>query len=226
MKIVEFFAGSRSVGKVAEKYGWEVFSIDIRPFNKIDLVIDIENIEPKMIPFTPDVGWFSPPCTSYSIAAISHHRKGQLAVSEVAKKSDRLLLKTIELIRHYESINPSFKWFIENPVGMLHKMWYMKGIERAKIYYCKYGDTRMKPTYIFTNHLQTMFNPNGWSPRVRCWNGNKKCHHESAPRGSKTGTQGLKNDYERAKIPAALIREILFSIELPTDAVSDTTAAE
>lgn len=209
--LVEFFAGSRSVGKIAEKLGIKVFSVDINPFEGIDLVKDIEFLNTSDIPFTPDIGWFSPPCTSYSIAAISHHRRGQKAVSEFAKKSDRLLIKTIEVINWFEKTNPDFKWFIENPVGMLHKMDYMKGLERAKIYYCRYGDNRMKPTYIFTNHLKTMYNTNGWEPRRKCWNNNKKCHHETAPRGSRTGTQGLKNDYERSKIPPELCKEILAS---------------
>ena len=33
--------------------------------------------------------------------------------------------------------------------------------------------------------------------------------HESAPRGSQTGTQGLKNDFERSKVPEQLCKEIL-----------------
>ena len=67
----------------------------------------------------------------------------------------------------------------------------------------------MKPTDIWTNDLKSIFNQNGWQPRRKCWNNNKKCHHESAPRGSKTGTQGLKNDYERSKNPTELAIEIL-----------------
>ena len=45
-----------------------------------------------------------------------------------------------------------------------------------------------------------------------CFNGNINCHHEPAPRGSRTGTQGRKNNYERSKIPKELIYEILKSI--------------
>lgn len=211
MKLLECFAGSRSFGSVAEELGYEVFSVDIEPFYKINLVKDMEFVAESDIPFVPDIGVFMPPCTSYSIAAISHHRRGQKAVSEFAEKSDRVLLNTLKLIRYYELVNPDFKWYLENPVGMLHKMDYMKGVERAKIYYCRYGDIRMKPTYIFTNNIRTMYNPEGWQPRKKCWNGNKKCHHEPAPRGSKTGTQGLPNDFERSKNPRELCLEILSS---------------
>ncbi len=211
MKLLECFAGSRSFGKVAEQLGMEVFSIDIEPFEGISLVKDMEFVTPDDIPFIPDIGIFMPPCTSYSIAAISHHRNGQIPKSEFAEKSDRVVINTLKLIRFYEKVNPNFKWYLENPVGMLNKMDFMKGIERVKVYYCRYGDTRMKPTFIFTNNLITMYNPNGWQPRKKCWNGNKKCHHEEAPRGSKTGTQGLKNDYERSKNPPELCKEILLS---------------
>ena len=60
----------------------------------------------------------------------------------------------------------------------------------------------MKPTDIWTNL--------DWKPKAMCKNG-QPCH-EAAPRGSKTGTQGLKNNYERSKIPYFLSREIIHTI--------------
>ena len=89
----------------------------------------------------PDVIWASPPCTSYSIAAISHHRKknpitGNLdPVSDFAKLSDNLVQHTIELIRE---LQPKY-WFIENPRGGLRKMAFMKNLPRYTITYCQYG---------------------------------------------------------------------------------------
>jgi len=53
-----------------------------------------------------------------------------------------------------------------------------------------------------------LFNSNGWKSRPECWNGRKNCH-ELAPRGSTTGTQGLKDNYERSKIPYELCYEII-----------------
>lgn len=97
---------------------------------------------------------------------------------------------------------------MENPRGKMRKK--IKGIDRTTITYCSYGDKRMKPTDIWSNNIYNpMFNLNGWKPRPMCWNNNKKCNHESAPRGSKTGTQGLKNNFERSKIPKDLCKEIL-----------------
>jgi site-specific DNA-cytosine methylase len=206
LKIVELFAGSRSFGKVAEKQGYAVFSVDISQFSGIDLITDIEFLMPEQFPFIPDIIWGSPPCTSYSIAAISSHRNGTIAISEFAKKSDRVIANTLKLINHFGCI-----FYLENPVGMLRKMPFMRGIDRTTITYCSYGDTRMKPTDIWSNNIADIFNKKGWQPRPKCYNGNIKCQHESAPRGSKTGTQGRKNNYERSKIPEQLFIDILNS---------------
>jgi len=207
MKVLELFAGSRSVGKVAEEMGFEVFSVDINNFDGIDLVKDIEFLTPEDILFQPDVIWASPPCTTYSIAAVSHHRLNGNPISDFAIKSDRLVLKTLELITYFQC-----KYFIENPRGMLRKQKFMSGIPRVSVTYCSYSDNRMKPTDVWSNHIYNMFNLKGWKPKPICFNGNKKCHHEPAPRGSRTGTQGRKNNYERSKIPTQLIKEILLSI--------------
>lgn len=204
MKILELFAGSRSIGKAAEKLGHEVFSIDIENFEGIDLAKDIEFVTSADIPFIPDMIWASPPCTTYSIAAISHHRDGQKPKTEFAAKSDRLVLNTLKLIKEY-----GCKYYIENPRGMMRKMDFMKNLPRVTVWYCTYGDTRAKPTDIWTNNLQSLLNVNGWIPKKECHNGNSNCHHEAAPRGSRTGTQGIKGAYNRSKIPEKLCIDVV-----------------
>jgi hypothetical protein len=211
MNLLELHAGSRSVGKVAEQLGFKVFSVDWTDYENINLVIDIEQLTPKHVPFIPDVIWTSPDCTTYSIAAISHHRNGTLPVSDYAKKCDGVNFHQIELINYYLKLNPNLKFFIENPRGMFRKMPFVKGIDRATVWYCTYGDDRAKPTDIFTNNLFSVFNPNGWLPKHECFNGNKNCHHQPAPRGSKTGTQGRSGSYERSVIPSSLVLDILNS---------------
>jgi site-specific DNA-cytosine methylase len=205
MKLLELFAGSRSMGKIAEGAGIDVFSVDIKDFKGIDLVKDIEFLTKKDIPFEPNFIWASPPCTSYSIAGISSNRNEDTSPkSEFAEKSDRIIKNLLRLINSYRC-----NYYIENPVGMLRKMDFMKGLNRTTITYCSYGDTRMKPTDVWSNNIYDMFNLEGWMPRAMCFNGNKKCHHEPAPRGSKTGTQGLKNNYERSKLPEDLCYDIV-----------------
>lgn len=210
MKLLELFAGTRSIGKAFEKRGHEVFSIEWdKDFENIDLYDDINNVTAEDIIKRfgrPDVIWASPDCTTYSIAAISHHRRkepnGNLApVSEYAKFCDKTNKHVLELIRE---LNPKY-FFIENPRGGLRKMDFMQGIPRHTVTYCQYGDSRMKPTDIWTNHPNPNFKP-------MCKNGDK-CH-ESAPRGSKTGTQGLKGSKLRSVIPEKLCDHVASISEL------------
>jgi hypothetical protein len=211
MRVLELFAGSRSIGKEAEKLGCEVFSVDIKQFGGISIIKDIEFLTIKDLPFIPDIGWGSPMCTTYSIAAISHHRDMGKPKTEFAAKSDRIILNVLKLYNDILKINPDFKWFLENPRGYLRKMPFMAGIPKTTVWYCKYGDNRAKPTDIWSNHIRSIFKTDGWQQRPICFNGNTKCHHESAPRGSKTGTQGLKNNHERSKIPSDLCKDIILS---------------
>lgn len=205
MKVLELFAGTRSIGEAFKEKGHEVFSIDWdKQFENIDWYADISTITAEDIIERfgqPDVIWASPDCSSYSIAAISHHRKreddGNLAaVSDYAKFCDKTNIHLLELIKE---LNPKY-YFIENPRGGLRKMRFIQGLPRYTVTYCQYGDTRMKPTDIWTNHPSPNFKP-------MCKNGDK-CH-EPAPRGSKTGTQGLKGSKERSRIPKALCKHIV-----------------
>ncbi len=216
MNLLELFAGSRSIGKASEKLGYNVFSSDLNSFEGIDYAVDILDFDVKKIPFKVDIIWASPPCTTYSIAAISKHRPHNKPLSDFAVKSDKIVKKTLELIN---ILKPNY-WFIENPRGMLRKQDFMKGIPKTTVWYCTYGDNRAKPTDIWTNNLYSIFNPNGWKPKPECFNGNPNCHHDRQPRGynrkkelgvTKKGTQGLKNNYERSKIPEELCLEILKS---------------
>ena len=204
MKVLELFAGSRSIGKVADNLGCNVFSVDIEPFDNIDLVKDILDVKQKDIPFYPDMIWASPPCTYFSVASIGHHwNEDHTPKTEEAIKGMQILEATLKLVLSYDRS----MYYIENPVGKMRRK--IKGIDRTTITYCSYGDIRMKPTDIWSNNIYDLFNTKGWKPRVQCFNGNKKCHHEEAPRGSKTGTQGLKGNYERSKIPQQLCEEII-----------------
>ena len=172
IKVLELFAGTRSIGKAFEARGHEVYSVEWnKNFENIDLYADISQVTAQDILEKfghPDVIWASPDCTTFSIAAISHHRRknpetGNLdPISDYAKFCDATDQHVVSLI--------------------------------------KYGDTRMKPTDIWTNHPNPKFLP-------MCKNGDP-CH-VSAPRGSRTGTQGLKGAKERSVIPQKLCEHIV-----------------
>ena len=211
MIVLELFAGTRSIGKAFEKRGHKVYSVEWdKNFENITLYEDINNITVKDIiklcGGVPDVIWASPDCTTYSIAAISHHRRKNEETnnldptSDYAKFCDKTNKHVLDLI---QELKPKY-YFIENPRGGLRKMDFMKGLYRYTVTYCQYGDTRMKPTDIWTNHPNPQFKP-------MCRNGDD-CH-EKAPRGSKTGTQGLKGSKERSIIPEQLCEQIVYICE-------------
>lgn len=213
MKVLELFAGTRSISKAFEKRGHETYSIEWnKDFEGITLYQDVNKISAKDIlklcGGVPDVIWASPDCTTYSLAGISHHRTknketGNLEPkSEYAKFCDKTNMHMLDLI---QELKPKY-YFIENPRGGLRNMNFMKGLYRYTVTYCQYGDFRMKPTDIWTNYPNPSF-------KEPCKTGDK-CH-EPAPRGSKTGTQGLKSDKERSKIPEQLCDYIASICETP-----------
>jgi len=199
MNILELFSGTESFSKVARERGHFCVTLDIeKRFNPIicKSILDISGRELLNRYIYFDVIWASPPCQSFSVASIGKNWTEGKPASESAIQSINLVEKTLRLIKE---INPKH-FFIENPRAMLRKQEVMEGIPRKTVTYCQYGDKRMKPTDIWTDC-------ESWRPRLMCKNGDP-CH-ERAPRGSRTGTQGLKNSAERGKVPHELCLEII-----------------
>lgn len=202
IRVLELFAGSRSIGRAATELGCQVLSTDITAYEGIDIVGDLLALPTKAwVEFRPDIIWASPPCTGFSVASISHHWQGgkgaHIPRTSTAALGMALALRTQEIIR---ACKPAV-WFMENPIGMLGVQKFMAPMGTPRrVHYCQYGDTRQKPTHIWTNCTT-------WTSRPPCAKG-APCH-EAAPRGSKTGTQGRGNAHERAKIPHELCIEVI-----------------
>ncbi|MEI6297264.1 MAG: DNA cytosine methyltransferase [bacterium] len=199
MKMLELYSGTGSISKEFEKLGFKVFTIDNDKRHNPSMVADISKLKVSDLPSEfqhPDVVWASPDCRYFSVAALSRNwelKDGKyIPRRKEAEEALKLLERTVEII---DELNPKY-WFIENPRGMMRKMAIMESLPiRSTICYCQYGDSRQKPTDIFHNC-------NIWTPRPMCKP--KAPCHVSAPRGSTTGTQGLKNAMERSRIPSEL----------------------
>lgn len=200
MKTIELFAGTKSFTKVADEIGFDTFTTDIAFIDGQNIVADIHDLTYIDFPYTPDILWASPPCEGFSVAAIGKNWTGGYRAyepkSDTARRSIDLVKETLRLI---DELKPKY-WFIENPRGLLRKLDLIPtDAIRHTVTYCQYGDTRMKPTDIWTNATW-------WKPKPMCKNGSP-CHI-AAPRGSKTGTQGIKGYKDRSRIPPALFKEI------------------
>lgn len=159
-KLFELFKGSGSVGKVANRLGYEVVSVDFDPIYTPDIETDILYWDYKKYSkennFIPDYIWASPPCNTYSpLVYPLKERDPQTAEpkSERARIGTKILYKTLEIIKYFLSLNPKLKYCIENPRGMMrndHKM--KKQPYRATTYYCYYGGFKLKPTDFWSNY--------------------------------------------------------------------------
>jgi hypothetical protein len=199
-KLLELFCGTKSIGKEFEKVGFHVTSVDLDPQFDASITADILDLDPeKLADGGWDAVWASPPCDAFTVMLIGrnwnhdHTPKHPDAVQGLA-----ILEHTVQIIKAIEEYNPQVMWWIENPRGKMRRMEVLQDFTRHTVSYCQYGDNRMKPTDIWTNTL--------WVPRPMCKRGDD-CH-ERAPRGSKTGTQGIRGSRDRAIIPSELCGEL------------------
>jgi hypothetical protein len=208
MIVFDFFAGTGSSTQAFRDAGHTVITFELDKYFSATENVDIMDLTVDYLLATygqPDFVWASPPCTAFSVASMGHHwsRGGQNPMPKTpeAEYNQLLVGKAIELA---QGLNPQYGFLIENPRGMLRKLPVVQDLNRRTVTYCQYGDDRMKPTDIWGDVP-------GWVARTPCKNGDD-CH-VSAPRGSRTGTQGLKDAKLRSMIPYAIGKEILEAID-------------
>ena len=162
--LLELFKGTGSAGKNVKKLGWDVLSVDIEEEYKPDIVEDILKLDYKKLP-TPDYLWASPPCNTFSLMSLTRDKvmkhpqrqrnsETMRPLNARARLGDRILNKTIEIIRYFKRKNPKLRWVMENPHGAMWKSPLIKKLppnHREKTYYCLYKDKRTKPTDFWSN---------------------------------------------------------------------------
>lgn len=163
MKILELFAGTRSIGKAFERHGHQVTSIDIDPKFKDCITADAYKYLEDHGEDGYDVIWASPCCTTYSVAGIRLHRlkadNGRYIApnDEYAKECDLNNTKMFDWFNRHRNI----LWFIENPRGNMQHMAFSQSIKdlKTQLCYCQYGFPTMKPSNIWTTHPDPKWKP-------------------------------------------------------------------
>lgn len=208
MKVLELFSGFECISKAFRENGHETFTIDWDERFPSNLHTDISTLKIEDLPPDfrhPDIVFVGIDCTTYSVAAISKHRKknpitGNLdPISDKAKFADDMARHVKELLKE---LNPSVQIW-ENPVGALRKMDFMQDLIRNTTTYCQWGFTYRKATDFFSNidlHL-----------KPPCKNGDP-CH-EKAPRGSRCGIQRITDPALKAVYPPTLCKHIVAECE-------------
>jgi hypothetical protein len=163
---------------------------------------DILTFDPvRDMPWRPDVVLASPPCTGFSVMRIGRNwTMDNQPKTETARTGLRLVERALWVI---DRCGPEF-FVIENPRAKLRALPVLQHLFMRTVTYCQYGEERMKPTDLW----------GGFPPSLvlneACKNGDP-CHI-SAPRGSRTGTQGM-DKHISAKIPRALSLAVLEACE-------------
>ena len=188
MDVLDLFSGLGGFSQAFKDRGHNVLRIDNEARFNPDMCADIGKLNPGDIPMIPDVILASPPCECFSVASIGYHWREGIADNKTLN-AIRLVENTLHIIYTFL---PKF-WFLENPRAMLRTI---IGNPPVTVYFAQYGENRLKPTDIWGRH------PKGFKDMQIT--DKTLLEYEKAPRGSRTGTQGIKTREDRAKIPYQL----------------------
>ncbi len=199
--MLDLFAGLKGWSSVFEERGHDCVSVDFDPKFAVTKHMDILESNPYDFGGDFDVILASLPCEGFSVMQIGRNwTEDHRPKTSKAMLAECLVEKTLEIIKE---LNPAF-FVIENPRAKLRKLPLVQRLERRTVTYCHYGERRMKPTDLW----------GGFPPSLKlhpeCKNG-APCH-DRAPRGSRTGTQGM-DSAESAKIPRELALAVCLACE-------------
>lgn len=201
MNVLDLFSGMGGWSQAFRDRGHHVVRVELDPRYEAEITADILNLRPSNPHYHSlagvewDIILASPPCEKFSIASRGvqweHSDYGFVPRTLAAVDATALTLHTLHLLHVFK---PKAS-IMENPRGLMRKILPVKPFRT--VWYCRYGDTRAKPTdlWVFGEAQKFFFEP-------ECHNGNPD--HVAAPRGSRTGTQGKGNYWERSLVPYGL----------------------
>lgn len=208
MRVLDLFAGLGGWSAPFRDRGHDVYRVELDPRFPAELHADILTVTASDIPWRPDLILASPPCEGFSVMNIGKnwHHDGTPKTGR-AFHALRLVEQTLTLVR---DLDPTY-WVMENPRDKLRVLPIVEGLERRTVTYCHYGEQRMKPTDLWSDR---------WPPSLvlepTCKNGDP-CHVR-APRGSRTGTQGFGDYWQKSLVPYDLAMAVCLAVEHDLDA--------
>jgi len=178
-------AAWQAAGDIVVGVDWENHGQQIQgDFTKEETWEIIDNVTPiwddEVHPY--DFIWCSFDCSIYSMMNQHSHHFEKETYRPLTERAIREVEGAKFVIEKIKERNPKLGWIVENPRALMRKMDFVQDLDRVTVSYCQYGDSRMKPTDLFGN-IPWLFEPK------LCKNGDS-CHL-AAPRGSRTGTQGM-----------------------------------
>ena len=196
---LELFSGTGSVSTELRSQGFDTWTVDINPRFSPSICCNILDFPYNSFPGQFSFIWASPDCRYFSrLQSLKHWRKITLKyrqyryipASNESSKALLLVIKTIEIIRHY---NPPV-WFIENPCGRMRHIPELQQFApfRYSVNYKDYGFSYSKETDLFTN----LYLPLQQSKVIR-----------SGP-----GVVSVNNRITRSAVPGQLIQHLLLLI--------------
>lgn len=209
MKVLDLFAGLKGWSQPFANRGHEVKTLDYLEKFNCDYTVDILKWDWNELPWVPDIICASPPCEKFSTMGFQYGWFDQFYNKEEkrwltkpmtpeAEHAMSLVNRAVQIIDHFKP-----RWFvIENPRALLRQVDIIP-YPRQTVWYCHYGEQRAKPTDLWGQFPESLT----LSPPCH----NRRNHpegcccydHNAAPRGSRTGTQGMDR-FESAKIPYPL----------------------
>ena len=145
--LLELFAGTQSVSRVARRLGWDCVSLDICPRHSPDLCMSVLDFDETAYPRDAfDFIWASPPCEAFSVAKCRGRGGGAELREADMVVAEALVAKTKQILDHFDA-----HYCVENPKGS--RLWNREiGLQlRARsvlVSYCQYGYNYRKTTRI------------------------------------------------------------------------------
>lgn len=208
--LLELFSGMGKISRAFVDLGGKACRVDWSPKVEADLHVDVASLTVddvvSLCGRIPDAVWASPQCTSYSVASTRHRTLDEWLQpkTDLAAQDDAVNLAMWALIDELTEAGMKY-YFVENPMGRMRHMGFVRRRPRWTVTYCTYGgrgnaaghedEHLRKPTDIWTNHPNPQFLP--------------PCSLLYPPHDHGRFDLARKRDYlSRGEMPAALVDHI------------------